>query len=311
MISMFKKHYQPIGIDMGDDTIKLVQVENNGRGVVLIEGCSEKRPGEVKPGSSGWQRWALDVIGGQTSKGKFKGKNVVVAIPASEVFIDHIKKPKVSEDKIQSAIFSRIKQKLSFDPTNAMIKYIPSEDDNIIVIVAERAKIDRHLAIYEKANLHITSMCVWPTALLNSYINFFGRRKSDEQVVVMLLDIESNCTNVVICRHRNLLYARSIPIGINMLENNSEGMQRLILELKGCIQQHSILHKKSHIERVIFLSGQSVDKVVCASIAKQLDKPAQMADCLAAVKIDNPEESGIERRECNFSWATAFGLSLS
>ena len=311
MISMFKKHSQPIGVDMGDDTIKLVQVENNGRGVVLIEGCSEERPGEVKPGSSQWQRWALEVIGKNTANRGFKGKDVVVAIPASEVFIDHIRKPKVSEDKIQDAIFSRIKQKLNFDPTNAMIKYIPTEDDNIIVIVAEREKIDRHLAIYEKANLHISSMCVWPTALVNSYVSFFGRRKDDEQIVVMLLDIESSNTNVVICRHRNLLYARSIPIGMNMVENNSEGMQRLILELKGCIQQHGILHKKSHIERLIFLSGQSVDKVVCASIAKQLDKPAQMADCLAAVKIDRPAESGIERRECNFSWATAFGLSLS
>jgi hypothetical protein len=66
---------------------------------------------------------------------------------------------------------------------------------------------------------------------------------------------------------------------------------------------------------------------MCVTIAKQLDIPAQVGDCLAAVKIiepsllggkpkknnDDKESAGtpIDRRNCEVNWATAFGLSLS
>ena len=71
------------------------------------------------------------------------------------------------------------------------------------------------------------------------------------------------------------------------------------------------MYKNTQLERAIFLSGQAVEKEIYTMIAKQLELPAQMGDCLAAVDIKDPLDSGIERRNCEFSWATTFGLSLS
>jgi type IV pilus assembly protein PilM len=305
-----KNHVYSIGVDMGDDTLKLVQLGANGKSVNLMAGGSKNRPKDVKPGSSEWQRWALEAIRELTANGRFRGRNVVAAIPASEVFIDHIKMPKIEDDKLYDAVFSKIKNKLPFDPDDAMIKYIPTEEDNILVTATERKKIDRHLAIYEKANLQIKSIAVWPAALTNSYTKFFGRRKTDVESVVMLLDIEPNDTNVVICRHKNLLFARSIAIGATQLDDE-KAVARLVLELTACRQHFGSMYKKAQIERLIFVSGQIVDKNICTTIAKQLEMPAQIGDCLAAVEIVDPYGSGIDRRGCQFSWATAFGLSLS
>ena len=47
-----------------------------------------------------------------------------------------------------------------------------------------------------------------------------------------------------------------------------------------------------------------------AMIAKQMELPAQMGNCMAAVEVSG-SNSAFDRRGCNFSWATAFGLSLS
>ena len=207
-------------------------------------------------------------------------------------------------------MFSEIKQKLPFEADDAMIKCIQTEEDNVLVIAAERKKIDRHLAIYEKANLQIKSIAVWPVALTNSYIKFFGRRKTDIEAIVMLLDIEANCTNVVICRHKNLLFARSIPIGAKQLDGEKM-VTRLVLELTACRRHFGSLYRGARIERLIFLSDRAVDRNVCATIAKQLEMPAQIGDCLKAVEIGDPCGSGVDRRGCKFSWATAFGLSLS
>ena len=312
-----------IGVDMADDNLKLAQLSNNGKGISLIAAGIENRPANIKSGSGNWQRWAIKSIRQLTANGNFKGKSVVAAIPSSEVFIDHIKMPKITNqspqakkttadepDKLQQAIFSKIKQKLPFEPDQAMIKYIPTEQDNVLVIAAGREKIDRHLAIYENANLHIQSIAVWPVALANTYTTFFGRRKTDIESIVMLLDIEPNRTNVVICRHKNPLFAHSITIGANQLQKD-ETIARLVSELNACRQQFNSMYKRVKIERLIFLSGKVLDIEICAKIAKKLQMPTQIGDCLTAVEIGDHNNCQVDRRQCRSSWATAFGLSLS
>jgi len=327
MFSFLKNRTYPIGVDVGRDSLKLAQLGNNGRGINLIASGSENRPADVNPGSGDWQRWAIEAIRKLIANGKFSGRNVVAAIPASEVFIDQIKMPgtpKTNDCKLDDAIFSKIKQKLPFEPEDAMIKYIPTERDNILIIATERKIIDRHLAIYEKVNLAIKSIGVWPVALTNSYTSFFGRRKADIEAIVMLLEIEANCTNVVICRAKTLLFARSIPVGAKQLNGektvgtaffnksqDGDPTTRLVLELTACRRYFGSMHKEAPIERLIFLSGQAADRDVCWTIAKQLEIPAQMADCLAAVETEDPYRLGMDRRGCRVNWATAFGLSLS
>jgi len=325
MFRLLKNRAYSIGVDIGDDCLKLVQLRDNGKGISLIAGSTQNVPKNVKPGSSKWQRWAIEAMRQLTSNGDFQGKEVIAAMPTSELFIDHIRMPKADDNKLNDAIFSRIKQKLPFEPVqeNTMMKYIPMEQDNALVIATERKVIDRHLAIYEKAGLAIKSIGVWPVALANCYTKFFGRRKSDLEAIVMIVCIEANCTNVVICRHKNLLFARLISIGLKQLVNK-KGINRLVLELTACRRQFASMYPKAQIERLIFLSGQAVKRDICMAIAKQLEMPAQLGDCLAAVEITgssllrrdsegDKRSSGtpIDRRNCQVNWAIAFGLSLS
>ena len=349
---LLKNRPYPIGVDMGDDALKVAQLapvsaglssrkRENGKRISLIAGGSENLPADVEPGSANWQRWAIKAIRELTANGQFHGRDVIAAIPASNVFIDHIKMPKIkdgfgSDDERTDAIFSMIEQKLPFEPVrkNVMVKYLPAEEDNVLVIAAERKIIDRHLAIYEKAQRTIKSIGVWPIVLTNSYTSFFGRRKADIEAVVMLICIETNCTNVVICRAKTLLFARSIPIGAKQLDSNSdpksdEGcletqniVTRLVLELNACRRHFNSMYRKAQMERLVFISGRAVDRDICTTIAKQLEMPAQIGDCLAAVEMANPCVPGIDRRISasaqtapqmpeQINWAIAFGLSLS
>jgi len=326
MFKFSKSHAYSIGVDIGDDSLKLVQLGEDGNGISLIAGQSENLPEGVKAGSSQWQKWAIETIRQLTSKGGFQGKEVIAALPASEVYIDNIKMPKSDDNDVEEAIFSKIKQKLPFEPIqeNTMIKYIPMEQDNALVIAAERKIIDRHLAIYEKVGLSIKSIGIWPTALANCYTKFFGRRKVDLKTIVMLVCIEANYTNVVICRHNNLLFARSLSTGLSQL-NNKKSVNKLVLDLTECRRQFTSMNPRGQVGRLVFLTSQTtIDKEMCVTIAKQLDIPAQVGDCLAAVEIAEPcrldggsendkKATGtpIERRKCEVNWATAFGLSLS
>ena len=307
----------PVGVDMSHDSVTMAQLVDNGHGIDLISCICKKCPPYIKPGSVDWQKWAIDKIRGVTSSGQFKSREVIAALPPAELYLDHIRVPKIEakgntkdvKASEEVAVISKIKQKLPFKSDDAMIRYIPAEEDNALVIAAKREIIDRHLAIYERAGLSIKSIGVWPIAMARSYTRFFGRRQADVKAVVCLLDIGPNCTNVVICRYENVLFARSIPLGANQF-NSEEMISRYILELDTCRRLFGSMYRRAKIERLVFLSGRAIEKEMCVTIAKQLEMPAQMGDCMAAVKVADPFGSGIDRRDSQVHWSVAFGLSL-
>jgi len=312
MFGFGKKNSYLIGVDLGSDCVKLAQLANGTEERHLISVLCVDRPADITAGTARWQRWAIDAMRESTANGQFKSKEVVAALPARDVFIDHLRWPKKFDGKIEDAIFAKIKQKLPFEPIqkNTLIKYIPAEQDNVIVLAAERTVIDRHLAIYERAGLSIKSIGVWPVALANCYAQFFGRRKTDLDSIVMLLDIHPDGTHVVISRHKNPLFACYIPVGSRQLKEEA-AVGRLVMELTACRREFMSLYKNVQIERLIFLSGLAVDAEAYRTVAKQLEVQAQMGDCMAAVEVRDPDHFGLERRNGTTSWALAFGLSLS
>jgi Tfp pilus assembly PilM family ATPase len=312
MFGLGKKLSCPIGVDLGNDCLTLAQLANGSEDTILIAGQYVGCPADILAGTARWQRWAIEVMRESSREGHFKGKEVVAALPASEVFIDHIRWPKKFDGKIEDAIFAKIKQKLPFEPLekNTLIKHIPTEQDNVMVLATERTVIDRHLAIYERAGLTLKSIGVWPVALAACYARFFGRRKTDLDSIVMLLDIQPDCTNVVISRHKNPLYACSIPVGTKQLKDEKL-TGRLVMELTACRREFLSLYKGVQIERLIFLSGLAVDPDIYRTIAKQLEIQAQLGDCMAAIQMNDPERLGLDRRNGKVGWALSFGLSLS
>jgi Tfp pilus assembly PilM family ATPase len=188
MFSFLKNNTYPVGIDIRNDAVRVAQLKEERGGLVLISAAGEECPSHIQPGSSDWQKWVIETLQLLASKHKFLNNDIIASIPASDVFIDHVKMPKSEGKNLDDAILSKVKQKLPFSPDQALVKYITGEDDNFVVIATEREKINRHLAIYEKANLRIKTLGVWPLALTNSYSRFFGRRQSDLKSIVMLIE---------------------------------------------------------------------------------------------------------------------------
>ena len=101
-------------------------------------------------------------------------------------------------------------------------------------------------------------------------------------------------------------------------------MNTLIMDLTGCKRQFSSMYSNFDIDRLIFLSSRTEDRDLCAEIAKKLEMPAQVGDCLAAAETADPYRGSkegknkknitgdpIDRRDNQVNWAIAFGLSLS
>lgn len=320
MIGLSKKTVYPAGIDLNSDYLKVSQLGLKEKGLYLNAAAIEARPEDIKFGSGDWQRWVVGTAKSMFSRGGFSGKGVVASIPSEDIFIDHIKvKCDPSDAGLERAVFEMITSKLPFNPSGAMINYVVagnSEDGketDIVVMAAEREIVNRQLAIYEKAGLEIKGISVWPLAMVNSYVKFFGKRQSDVDTVAMLIDIDVNHSKIVITRQADLLFARIIPIGYKHLSSD-ESSSKLISETEACCRYFETFSRGQQVGRLVFFSGCSVDEAICeevSQLAQRLQIPAQIGDVLAAVEIASSCDIAVDRRGCQIDWAIAFGLSIT
>jgi len=318
-MSLFnKKQYYPIGIDFGSNYLKMVQLCEENEVLGLCDAAMIQVPSEMETGSGQWQRWAADAVKASLNSGKFKNRKIVAGISADELFIDYLKIPQVSEANLEEHVRKNIKSKLPYDVNEAMLKYVASSGNDageidVVVIAAEKLKVERHLAIFEAAKVEVAGMSVWPFAMSRAFVKFFAKRESDNEKVVVLIDVGSRHSNVVITRHEELLFARSIKFGLKNIEEGQD-TQLLITELKACLRYFEDAYKGEEIARLIFFSGNSANANVCraiASLAKEMKIVAQVGDCLGAVESTVEGGLSFDRRGCNVDWSVAFGLSLA
>lgn len=315
----FGKKLCPIGIDLGSGYLRMSQLGMNGQGMYLHAAGVAARPDDITVGTPAWQLWAVEAIRDLLKKNPFSGRKVVTALPSDDLFIDQVRLPKASLQKLEEAALLKVQKRLPFSPEQGMIRYVVAEHpDNksseaeVLVMGAPKVQLDRHLAIYDKAGLDIQGVSVWPLAMINSYGHFFCRRKNEQDRIVILMDVGTNHCNVVVCRGRNLLFARAIPIGFTQL-CQGEMAQRMVAEVDACCRYYEGMPGARPIERLVFLAGSAMDRTVCdkiAELAQRMQIAAQIGDVLTAVQIDPDREVPIDRRNSRIDWAMAFGLSL-
>jgi type IV pilus assembly protein PilM len=320
MISFLNKRCVfPIGVDVGRSHIKVAQLGFDGSEIYLNAAACEQVPLEIEFETPSWQKCVAKTVKKLMSRSSLKGKQVVTAMPASDVFIEQIKLLPSAKNNLEKEIVKNVGERLPFESNDALIKHVVVENSgndgsiNVIVMAAERTKVTRHLAIYEKAGAEIKGMSVWPLAIINSYVSFFGRRGEDRDTTVLLIDIGSKQTNIVVCRFNKLLFARSIPIGFIKLEEQDIAGQ-LVYEAQACCRHFESVCQGQQIQRLVFLSGRSVGQNICdeiANLAQRMQIPAQVGDVLAAVDVQKGNSIDIDRRGYQVDWAAAFGLSLT
>ena len=319
MFSFNKKRIYPIGVDLGTTYLRMAQLGMNGQGPFLVSAGLRARPESIEPSSAAWQRWAAGEVKKIWQEAKFKGKDVVTALPSDDLFIDPVKISRASLERVASAALSKVQKRLPFSPDNALLQYIVVDqpetrgpDVEVLVIAAERETVNRHLAIYEKAGLNVVGISIWPTAMMQSYTSFFCRRQNEQERTAILLDVGTRHTNVVICRADKLLFARVIAIGYADLDNEAMG-QRLLAEIDACVRYYEDLPGSGIIERMVFLTGSSTANTLCekiAELAQQMQVHAQIGDVLCAVEMNQGPDCMVDRRNSQIDWATVFGLSL-
>lgn len=216
----FNARVNPIALDIGTDSIKALQAEPREGAVRLQAAALIEIPEEVRGKVAERDNFTAEAIKKLLLDGAFKGRQVVTCLPAATMAVQHLRLPKMSPEEIVKALPFEAAGKLPFDPARATLRHVIAGEvyqnqeakTEVILMAAPRDAVDRHLNTLSKAKLEVVGIHVEPTALIGCFAHLF-RRKGDEQISTMFIDMGAGSTHVVIAHGTHMVFAKHVQIG--------------------------------------------------------------------------------------------------
>jgi len=223
VLSWFASKLSPIAVDIGTETIKLLQVEPRENQFRLSAAASEVIPEEVRGKHADREAFISDALRKLLNEG-FRGKQVVTCLPASVMALQHLRMAKMNAEELAKALPFEAAGKLPFDANRAVLKHAISCEvyqgadvkQEVILMAAPRDAVDRHLNLLSKQKLEVVGIHVEPNALVECFAHIF-RRKGDENICTMFIDIGAGATHVVIAHGKNMVFAKHVQVGGDVL----------------------------------------------------------------------------------------------
>jgi type IV pilus assembly protein PilM len=220
MIKLTRAHVQPIGLDIGHDSIKMLQVEVVGDSLEVVAAARMAVPEEAR---RDWQtRVAVstDLIRQMLHRNAFRGRGVTVSLPREVVHVKNVRLPLIPPAELEQAVLFEAKSLFPFDIDHAMVRFLPAGEvrqgsearQEVIILAARNEDVDNFVEQIHRSDVVIESIDVEFLALFRS-VERFIRRREDEQEVSVIVDIGARASQVVIGRGRELSFYKQIDIG--------------------------------------------------------------------------------------------------
>jgi len=164
--------------------------------------------------------FAADAIRKMLTESAFKGRQVVTCLPAAQMAVQHLRVGKMAPEELGRALVFEAQGKLPFDAGKAVIRHVISGEvyqdqepkTEVILMAASRESVDRHLNLLAKSKLEVVGIHVEPTALIQCFAHLF-RRKGDENISTLFIDMGAGSTHVVIAHGTHMVFAKHVQVG--------------------------------------------------------------------------------------------------
>ena len=241
---------QPIGLDIGHSSIKMIQLAINGGHISIL--AADKAC--VGPGINGDEQerrsFVVSTIKQMLAKGNFSGRNVVSCLPNEKLKITSLRLAETNSEEVEQALRKEVTQRFGLDPEKDAIDYLCAGDvrqgdetkNELILFAADNESIKSHIELLEEAGLRPVGIDTVPCALFRSFERFLQRQEDRERTAVFV-DIGGRFTTVVFGRGREISFVKQIQIG-------GENFNREIASKLGVgIKEAEILRGKLRKER--------------------------------------------------------------
>ncbi|NOZ74543.1 MAG: type IV pilus assembly protein PilM [FCB group bacterium] len=211
-----------VGLDIGRQVVKAVVVEKTKTGFKLLNIGERLVPEPNKafdPDSITAPSWVIAVreVLRDLKLNPKRVKKLVTGLNGSKVSIKQITTMEMASDELISAMTFEARKHIPMDGSEAVIDFQilgPNKKEvdkiDISLVACTQKVINSHLDLLKDAGLKPGIVDTDPVAVSNTYIN---KHDLPEEGVVVLVDIGSLSTSLIVRGRTDELFIRDIPIG--------------------------------------------------------------------------------------------------
>lgn len=220
MLKMPGNPLLPIGVDVGADSIKIIQLRVNGEQLAVH--CAAREPMPASPGSDLHTRTAaaVSVVRQALRENEFRGRGVIMTLPREMVHLKTMRLPPMPPSETASAVELEARNLFPFDTDGATVCHLPAGEvrqgnetkQELMVVAAKNQEVEQLVEIIHGGGLIVESLDYEPCAIYRS-IERFMRRKEDDHDVHAFVDIGFRRSQVIIGKGRDISLIKPIEIG--------------------------------------------------------------------------------------------------
>ncbi len=216
-LGLTKSRVSPIAIDFGADTIKMLQV-TPGDPPELVAAGARELPEEARKDPSARLSFCHQALAAMLKEGAFKGKRVMLSIPAFQTLVQHFQIAKVDcANEMAEQIGMNLRHRLNVDPSRMVIRHFPvlpvTRDGHakleVICIAASRESVMRYIEIAHRCKLEVVGMHAEPPAILRAFSHLCTKERQGDQTTCFV-DIGAATTKVVVAHGDQMVFAKMI-----------------------------------------------------------------------------------------------------
>jgi type IV pilus assembly protein PilM len=284
MIRLTRSQVQPIGLDLGCDSIKMLQVETVGQTLSVVAAARQSLPPAAREKPEMRLPMAVDLVRQMFRQGKFAGRKVVVALPREMLHVKNLRMPLIPQHELMAAVKFEAKNIFPFDTDKAQIQLLPAGEvrqgidvrQEVIVLAARNEEVNGFLEQIHRCGAVVESLDIEACALYRSQERFI-RRREDEQDVHVLVDVGCRRSQVVIGRGHEISFIKSIDVGsqqfheavsrkLGITMDEARGLRRRLIEAAPGAGGADLI-KKDAVRQAVFDATRSTMEELGREIA--------------------------------------------
>lgn len=344
----------PVGVDLGFDSIKLLQLERDGKGLAVAASGSCVLSDADRVDTNTRIRRSIEMLPGLLKGHGFRGRRVVTCLPREFVQSKTLRLPTLPEHELRAAIHFEASQLFEIEPQHLAIHFLTAGEvkqgaetrTEVIVLGVDTRALDSILEQFNAAGLRLDALEFEPCAAYRG-IERFLRRKEDENVVNVLLDVGARQSQVVIGRGHEVTFVKSIDIGgrtftesvarkLNVstdearelrrsyaaasdadpakesvmrtiIDATRPAMEELAREVSLCLRYYSVTFRGQRPAKVLLHGGEGNDESLRATLGSFINIPIELRQPLAGIVA---RKSGGPQTLFRSEWGVAVGNAL-
>lgn len=210
---------RPIGLDIGHDSIRMIQLARSGDHARVIAADETRLNTDADAEGKITREFAVSAIKEMLARGNFRGKNVVSSLSNDCLEIKCLRMDTTEADQIEQLMRKEIAAQFGLDADTDEIRYIVAGSvyqgdeikNEVIFLGADKESISQHIALLEEAGLAPVAIDAVPCALFRCFRGSL-RRQEDRQLVSVFIDVAGLFTTVIISRGQQMAFVKQIPI---------------------------------------------------------------------------------------------------